>query len=303
MEPGEEPHRATVRDALGFLYPHLSADASFDGYPPFEEFLSLVTVSRDFQDRDEGDGFYEKGDWDKVRVSALDLLTRCLIRKMREAREHDEAVKKFIHAVGPNDVIVTFNWDTLIEQHLYEAKKPFIFGLSDTSIISVLKLHGSLSWIQLPATPETEPEPAQPQRLVELDRDSRLYFLNHEYLSQLDKISSKHRPYIIPPVWHKTPILPFIQQLWYQAHLSIGEAMCEEHSKVIVIGYSLPPEDLHARALLRAVLGVNAEEGGKMYLIDPDSSVAGRFYATVTKHLEYYQTHFTGHELERIISA
>jgi hypothetical protein len=39
----------------------------------------------------------------------------------------------------------------------------------------------------------------------------------------------------------------------------------------------------------------------KLYIIDPDPYIAGKYFSTITPNIEYYQRYFSGDELKEII--
>ena len=54
-------------------------------------------------------------------------------------------IEQFCLMLSPGDVIVSFNWDNIIERYLEKYKKPYTFHLSsDLQQINLLKLHGSI---------------------------------------------------------------------------------------------------------------------------------------------------------------
>ncbi len=63
-----ERNVAIIREALELLYPHLKSKDHYDWYPPLEEFLSLVEVSKQFEDDIEngGTGLFNRGGWNAV---------------------------------------------------------------------------------------------------------------------------------------------------------------------------------------------------------------------------------------------
>lgn len=136
-----------VKKALRFPYPHLQKTPSwYDGFPSFEEFISLVTVFKDFEETQvgAGDGYFPPQEWGNVERSALNLLARCLTAKTRKATEGSglnikkgiEAVKRFAEIIKPGDKIITFNWDPLVEQYLPVGPKTI-----NGPAVSLLKLH------------------------------------------------------------------------------------------------------------------------------------------------------------------
>ena len=315
-----------VKVALEFLYPHLKARSGHDGYPPFEEFLSLVTASKDFEDRDgDRNGLHQKGEWDKRERSALRLLRHCLITKMQQVRGRKARdLRRFVELIEPGDTIMTFNWDTLIEQYLHDVETRGSAPSSNPRQlgrpIHILKLHGSLSWMWL-NNPPLDQSPLDERRYLQGrfkdywdEIDSRdepnetLWSLKKNHLTNLaaclDALDQHFpdlnpRMCIEPPTWYKTPLHTLGQ---FHSWISAARPLDEAENTIVVIGYSLPSTDLHARALLRAVVGQPLSNGGMIRLIDPNPEVAGRFFTMVTKHLDYHRTHFTAEAVECIIS-
>ena len=52
---------------------------------------------------------------------------------------------KFAKLLGAGDAVITFNWDLLVEEALYDLNKEWEYKLTDGAI-SILKPHGSLDW-------------------------------------------------------------------------------------------------------------------------------------------------------------
>lgn len=112
--PGEVDKK-NINTALDFLYPHFDVSITPPSYPPFEEFLSLVIAAEDFP-------FFWEGTWQSWRNSALRLLTDFMADKSRDA-ESSPLLHKFVDNLKNGDLIITFNWDTLIERALLEKSK------------------------------------------------------------------------------------------------------------------------------------------------------------------------------------
>jgi len=58
-------------------------------------------------------------------------------------------IRRFAQNVQEADVVLTFNYDTLLESSLSELSKPWHYGfaLENGQGISVLKMHGSINWL------------------------------------------------------------------------------------------------------------------------------------------------------------
>ena len=142
QERAGENNKDNVLQALAILYPHFQTNSENPVYPPFEEFLSLIVSAEDFP-------MFDDGYWFQKRLSALHLLTDFLASTAASA-ESDQLLGKFVENLQCGDVVVTFNWDNLIERALRSLNKAVNFMHRDATAITVLKLHGSLNWALIP---------------------------------------------------------------------------------------------------------------------------------------------------------
>jgi SIR2-like domain len=159
------------------------------------------------------------------------------------------------------DTIITFNYDTVIEDALRGLGLGVYYGIEQLTGyatpedlrsaqqgrdgIRVLKLHGSVSWAQ---TRERLADNCSdlPHSLVEeLDRKA-VVFPNYTKLRERG-----HVPILTPPTWQKT----------FSGYLSAVRdavvAELETATRIVIIGYSIPPTDQHFRFLLSAGLQDN----------------------------------------------
>jgi len=146
---------------------------------------------------------------------------------------------------NPNrNVVITFNYDLLLEQALDRLGIPFCYGLGRDNVtydstarsvpepaggsLLILKLHGSLNWFQR--------------------EDHSLVVVG----SYDDAIAASGHPYLVPPTWEKTVSGP-ARTLWQLALQVLTEA-----SRLIVVGFSFRPGDAHFKYLLAAGLMQNS---------------------------------------------
>lgn len=147
------------------------------------------------------------------------------------------------------NTIISFNYDTVLEEALGNWKEPFWYGFKPRSVeydgsnkwarenpddaIPLLKLHGSVNWAK----------PKGPRgRLNVFDTYS-------------DVLKADGRVVLIPPTWRKSFQGP-LSEVWNAAIRALSEA-----TRVIIIGFSVPPTDVHFRYLLAAGLQENISLG------------------------------------------
>jgi len=147
------------------------------------------------------------------------------------------AISRFARNLRPGDVILTFNWDNLLEQACMRLGLAVRYhGPAFASGVVLLKLHGSVDWLRL--------EKRNPFRRTMLERLLGRVWRITDYPGFMDRHAVKYVPLIVPPVAAKT-YTPELRGLWRDAVKALIGS-----SRVVVIGYSLPQSDHLARALM-----------------------------------------------------
>jgi len=144
------------------------------------------------------------------------------------------------------NTFITFNYDTVLEDALKELGLCVTHGFASESTagtssepsqarakeIQVLKLHGSVTWARAPrrGTPRTP-------------------LVIHETYEEL--LAKGDEPALVPPTWKKV----------FGGHLEpVWEAAIERLSmatRIVIIGFSIPPTDMHFKYLMAAGLQKN----------------------------------------------
>jgi hypothetical protein len=184
--------------------------------------------------------------------------------------------KKFIQDIlQTNDCVITFNYDCVLDFSLkqwgsnkWNAHYGYGFNLgpggkcikgytfwqpndpaTKDNTINLFKLHGALNFI---ITDSKNPPHVQlKQRPYTKQGGSGLKFS------------------IIPPEWHKEFDKGAFGTLWSRASIALNRA---EH--IILLGYSLPPTDLHSTALFRTSVKKGALKS--LVIVNPDQDARRR---------------------------
>lgn len=193
----------------------------------------------------------------------------------------------FAKRLRPNDIIVTFNYDTVLEQALDDVRKPYTLTpewwldeeSGETSVakyVDVLKLHGSIDWYdreyhdagtrwyaeqghnipnrhplfgESPSAP-TESLAKGPVNDFGSEILRRVFRVpNHAAHYPIRTTWGAVVPVILPPAYDKLLGYGPILDLWENLHTGASIA-----SAIIVIGYSMPPYDSHAYESLGQLL-------------------------------------------------
>jgi hypothetical protein len=168
--------------------------------------------------------------------------------------------KQLVKLITPNDVVIIFNYDLLIENALKIINKFNVNGYQieyykykngdvwqkekKESKIKIYKLHGSINWIKC-------------------NECGSIYILNNneydknifEYKKIKKEVCLKCKEkntlnrLIVPPILHKNYNEQPFRFLWRNAEKEIINI-----ERIASLGYSLPPTDYTTRSLLRSIL-------------------------------------------------
>lgn len=284
---GEED-KLNIFTALDFLYPHFDYRITPPSYPPFEEFLALVTAAEDFP-------FFLTGTWECWRRSAIRLLTDFLAEKSKCAETND-LLHDFVSHIEKGDVVITYNWDTLIERALLSQHKNINFLKRDPDSIAILKLHGSLSWVEIPEGTSLK----HPESVKSL-QDRVVYTPDYTYYNVWDTLNLP--PLIVPPGLSRRSIVnQLFKNVWGEAFQSL--ANCDS---LTFIGYSIPKDDIQARSLLSIGWYSRSQNRSKdrikYNLIDPNPEVLGRYASCISNELIYIQSYFDDNVLNILFNG
>ncbi len=194
--------------------------------------------------------------------------------------------RDFAEELGPDDVVLTFNYDSLLEQALDDIGKPYSltpqWWLKDDpaqfrpKYVDLIKLHGSIDWYdrfyldesmawhkeqgdQVPnEDPIFGPAPSVPSEPLSkgpteifgkniLSRVRRVP--NHVEHFPIESRFGTVVPFILPPAQDKLLGNAPILDLWENLHRAHNEVSC-----IVVIGYSMPYYDTHAYEALGRLL-------------------------------------------------
>ncbi|MDE2794986.1 MAG: SIR2 family protein [Gemmatimonadota bacterium] len=209
-------------------------------------------------------------------------------------REIPKLYQRFADQLCPNDVVLTFNYDTLLEQALDDIGKPYSltpeWWLTDASgfqpkFVDVLKLHGSIDWYdrhyldaamrwhseQGQDVPNRDPifglSPSVPSEPLSRGQ-TNVEFGNHilprvfrvpehrEHFPIEGRVVSSIVPFMLPPAYDKLLGNDPILDLWENLHRTQ-----DAYSSIVVIGYSMPSHDSYAYEMLGRLL-VKYQQGG-----------------------------------------
>ena len=222
------------------------------------------------------DEYFEHGS--RSIVAARRAIQRILIRAT--PNDTPSLYRDFARQLCPHDVVLTFNYDTLLEQALDDIGKPYSLtpewwlkegpGGFNPRYVDLLKLHGSIDWYDryyldsvmrwyseeghdVPnRDPIFGPAPTVPSEPLSRGR-TEAEFGSHilprvfrvpdhvRHYPIEEKAGSHIVPFILPPAYDKLLGYDPILDLWENLHRTAGI-----FSSIVMIGYSMPPYDSYA---------------------------------------------------------
>jgi hypothetical protein len=187
---------------------------------------------------------------------------------------------------GMRNTVITFNYDTLLEDALTRLRVPFNYRLpldgaaydesavevgaamADRGALQVLKPHGSVNWS------------ARRQYLTELNLTV--------YRDYAHLMAAGGSPYLLPPTWRKI-FAGALTSVWNSALQAIREA-----TRIVIIGFSMPRTDVHFKYLLAAGLKDNVSLRDLVFINIGDCSslkenLSSVFQPTISDRIRWWQ--------------
>jgi hypothetical protein len=275
-----------VHDLLRYLYPGFNEDLS--NYPNVEDFLNLVEMAKEFHT----EAYIESKRWTEARLQeAADISLRAITEYIWGFMAESDRRRVLYDLVGelvrPGDVIVSFNWDFMIDlalEDLDEDNSPVYSYSSSRKSVVLLKPHGSIDWF------EKSRLPADKKLLKEMQhRATGVCFYPYFQLAQNPDLL-KYPAFIVPPLSVKK-FGGFLQRVWRDVYRAVGAA-----TELYIIGYSLPREDQFARLVIgRAIQRNNSarKDGHKrlpVIVVNPDEAAMATFAKLVGTGVRFFQT-------------
>lgn len=239
-------------------------------YPPLPLLLSLIDLSID---RKQPLG----SDWTSdMLINVRDALEYCIFALLEYELRHLPGnwylvlldMMTYEYDVRPK--VISLNYDIIVDNsivHIIENKNQepgfpdygcdiaTTFYRQRPKYGTLMKLHGSLNWFYCPGCHRLELGISESGRstvkvLKELYNENPLEPRYGCHGSPCSECGTFVRPVLITPTHSKDYRNPHISQVWYKA-----ERLLREADRAIIVGYSLPEDDVNVIYLLKRGLG------------------------------------------------
>ncbi len=300
-----------IHDSLYLIYPFFKRE--FRNYPNIEDVLSFYQMRVEWDEigLDRGKRQFHERSEKLLRQ----LLVRYFLKASFDVLKKEEIAYylEFARKVKPGDVIITFNYDYIIDICLsaWPSLKALItYTERSPDKISIFKLHGSAGWLSHPLkvndimitkTTPIWPRIASDPPIYDLDPSGIDILVNQKYdigdLMQQIQSTENLESFVIAPTAFKSPRVAgnvLFKKLWGLALDSLKEA-----NNIVVIGYSLPITDLGSRILLREGVNQNPNNQDSQFVTvyDPNIQIKNIYERHITEKVAFKSTRFIYSEL------
>ena len=280
---------AVIRECFGFDL------AKPDDSPDFEELLNRLDPWALHYLEDSG---LDASNFSRRKAAELALSgLRSFIRdKCANMGMREGPLDVLIAALDETTLLVSFNWDVLLECAILRAGRNYCYLPSEHSgdAVVLLKPHGSINWFAL-----------LDRELLMIGTDSNLgvigddlsYYMcyikepldpiNFSACSPMVECALSRVPAIVPPVASKllsvggVPRDGFVDSGHTRAMKAIWRILVDglnQANEVVAIGYSLPGTDAAStEALKHFASGATTRRAKRIMLVDPNTAAAERY--------------------------
>lgn len=271
--------RRRTTDFLKYLYPYF--ESRWRNYPNLEELLSLMDVYVEFSSKVKSSHKFDPGEVKELKNDLLGAITASLSEKTESIKIQNTQLFRLAKLLEPGDAVVTFNWDLLVEKALTELAVDWSYELKNHKI-ALLKPHGSIDWFDS----DTTKIKASLTSPVIPDIGKLRVFQKF----RMPRVSSPITPVIVPPLMQKKWKYDEFDRIWRSTWRAFRKA-----NDIHIIGFSLPPEDLHVRFVMRSAIRINEQTRTgplRVTVINPDKTVYLRFDRLMKTRVRYFETSF-----------
>lgn len=285
-----------LADDLSRAYKFLYPDAEYDHYQPdVVDFFSALSAFVGVGQGWPGTGLRNGRELQRRLKRAI---SHMLIDKARAIPQDSLANHAYLtEAVAPDNVIITTNWDPIVERFAALNDIPLRYASSSNKFVpghvTLIKLHGSVDWtaqrdvaptysnLDHLATLRESVSPGRQYRLALSTDQDDLVRIRADWANLWQRVRSRTRePCLVTMVTGKQDELGPLSSVWRDAYAALGRAR-----RLEIAGYSLPPDDVEVRTLLRAGIRRGRVEP-PVTVVDPAPSTHARFRSLLTHSIE-----------------
>jgi hypothetical protein len=274
-------------------------DLSFSDLCTFLEFVEL-------REYGGGERWSENGSREKLALRFY--LAKAIVERTPNKNDVPQLYLDFAAQLHKRDVVISLNWDGLLETALDAVDMKYTYNFSDDSAVKLCKLHGSVNWRLGEPNQWGKPvntlgwdslEFAQGLVTKEIYHSSAL--LSYDAWRKYGPLGEVE-PFLVLPGYGKAFDVRDNATLWYKP-----EAAFVATHDVFIIGLGLPHDDFFVKSYFLSNLPyIDSFTGVKerrIFIVNPDKHAAANFdFVLRTGHAELINEPFAMSHVEMIKS-
>ena len=247
-------------------------DIDIRAAPNAEDFAKFCTYL-DFVELREyagGERWSEKGC--RERLALKYFLSKVIAHATPEISNIPSSYANFASDITANDIIVTLNWDVLLETTLEFLGKAYSYT-GEWGKIHILKLHGSINWIEgaphkfMPDRPDFGYLPLGIQEgLSETEIYSSRNLMSKQSWAASKCLLDEIKPMIVLPGYGKAVDARLLSHFWYRP-----EFLNMRQGGVSIIGLSVSHDDYIVQSLFHYLFRAIFSDGTPITVLNPDN--------------------------------
>ena len=219
-----------------------------------------------------GERWSDRGSREKLAFRYY--LAKAIVNATPAPEDVPDLYIQFVKQLRKYDIVITFNWDPLLEVALNKVGKTFSYNNYGEADVRIYKFHGSVNWrLHLPSKAHFLWNPFTFTKGMMAEE---LYYCNE----LLDKVSWRNtqplmgevEPFLVLPGSGKAYEVRPLAPIWYKPE----NAFAVTH-QVYIIGLSLADDDFFIKSIfldsLPYIDGFSGIPGRKVTIINPDPTI------------------------------
>lgn len=271
-------------------------------------FSELCTFLEFIELREYGGGERWCDNGSREKLALRFYLAKTIAERTPTASSLPQIYLDFADQLHERDIVISLNWDGLLEVALEAVGKRYTYNFSDEGAIKLCKLHGSVNWRLGDPNQWGTPVNTLGWQSMEFTKGMMTREIYHS--SSLLQFSTWHRysplgeldPFLVLPGYGKAFDVRANAVLWYKPEF----AFATTHD-VFIIGLGLAHDDFFVRSFFLSNLpyinSFSGVDGRKIFIVNPDKEAASN-YEFVLRHgyAELMNTRFSQEHVELMAS-
>lgn len=202
---------------------------------------------------------------------------------------------EFARQLRDNDIVITFNWDLLLEMSLLKLGKEFTYNWGTPNVVQVSKFHGSLNWRLEKPILNSSLDLLNWQPLHDYHTDEKNSIYTSPSLIHYSFWEDKRHtidPFLVLPGYGKAFDVRYNSTYWYKPEAVFAST----NEDVYIIGLSLADDDFLIKSFFLSTLpniqSYSSNKNRKIAIINPDKDILNNYSFLSSNNVEFYNKNF-----------